>query len=120
MGGQTTVQSGGGFPGKPAQGDKRSRRWAGLFVALYGTRVRAANASARVANLGLAPGVRVLNYGTPGQASPGQGRSKGYRTVILFRRGAKAFFVYGFAKSQRANIDDDEEEQFKEAAKHVL
>jgi hypothetical protein len=28
--------------------------------------------------------------------------------------------VYGFAKSQRANIDDDEEEQFKEAAKHVL
>ena len=51
---------------------------------------------------------------------PGQGRSKGYRTIILFRRGTKAFFVYGFAKSQRANIDDDEKEQFKEAAKHVL
>jgi hypothetical protein len=28
--------------------------------------------------------------------------------------------VYGFAKSQRANINDDEEEQFKEAAKYVL
>ena len=28
--------------------------------------------------------------------------------------------MYGFAKSQRANIDDDEKEQFKEAAKHVL
>jgi hypothetical protein len=53
-------------------------------------------------------------------ARPGQGKSKGYRTIILFRRGAKAFFVYGFAKSQRANINDDEEEQFKEAAKHVL
>ena len=53
-------------------------------------------------------------------ARPGQGRSRGYRTIILFRRGAKAFFVYGFAKSQRANIDDDEKEQFKEAAKHVL
>jgi hypothetical protein len=51
---------------------------------------------------------------------PGQGKSKGYRTIILFRRGAKAFFVYGFAKSQRANIDDDEEAQFKEAAKYVL
>src|ERR1022692_1037138 len=51
---------------------------------------------------------------------PGQGRSRGYRTIILFRRGARAFFVYGFAKSKRANIDDDEEEQFKEAAKHVL
>src|SRR3979490_1941063 len=53
-------------------------------------------------------------------ARPGQGKSKGYRTIILFRRGAKAFFMYGFAKNQRANIDDDEEEQFKEAAKHVL
>ena len=53
-------------------------------------------------------------------ARPGQGRSKGYRTIVLFRRGAKAFFVYGFSKSQRANIDDDEERQFKEAAKHVL
>ena len=53
-------------------------------------------------------------------ARPGQGRSKGYRTIILFRREAKAFFVYGFSKSQRTNIDDDEEEQFKQAAKHVL
>ncbi len=53
-------------------------------------------------------------------ARPGQGRSKGYRTVILFRRGAKAFFEYGFSKSQRANINDDEEAQFKEAAKRVL
>jgi hypothetical protein len=33
-------------------------------------------------------------------ARPGQGRSKGYRTIILFRRGAKAFFVYWFAKSR--------------------
>ena len=53
-------------------------------------------------------------------ARPGKGRSKGYRTIILFRRGARAVFVYGFSKSQRANIDDDEEKQFKEAAKHVL
>jgi len=28
--------------------------------------------------------------------------------------------VYGFAKSQRANIDNQEEEQFKQAAKYVL
>jgi hypothetical protein len=53
-------------------------------------------------------------------ARPGQGRSKGYRTIIFFRRGARAFFVYGFAKSQRANINEDEEQQFKEAAKIVL
>ena len=53
-------------------------------------------------------------------ARPGRGRSKGYRTIILLRRGEKAFFVYGFSKSQRANIDDDEEQHFKETAKHVL
>ena len=53
-------------------------------------------------------------------ARPGEGKSKGYRTIILFRRGGRAVFVYGFPKSQRANISADEEEQFKEAAKHVL
>jgi hypothetical protein len=53
-------------------------------------------------------------------ARPGQGKSKGYRAIILFRRGARAFYLYGFAKSQRENIVDVEEEQFKEAAKHVL
>jgi hypothetical protein len=58
-------------------------------------------------------------------ARPGQGKSKGYRTIIFFRRDeiagrTRAFFVYGFAKSQRANLDEFEDEQFKEAAKHVL
>ena len=53
-------------------------------------------------------------------ARPGQGKSSGYRTIILFRRREKAFFVYGFSKSQRANIDADEEKEFKEAAKYVL
>jgi hypothetical protein len=58
-------------------------------------------------------------------ARPGQGKSKGYRAIVLFRRGTwpegtRAFFVYGFAKGQRANIDADEEQQFKEAGKIVL
>ncbi len=53
-------------------------------------------------------------------ARPGQGKSGGYRTIILFRQGERAVFVYGFAKSERANIDADEEKQFKQAARHVL
>jgi hypothetical protein len=53
-------------------------------------------------------------------ARRGQGKSKGYRTIIFIRSGMKAFFVYGFAKSQKANIDSVEQDQFKEAAKHVL
>jgi len=53
-------------------------------------------------------------------ARPGQGRSKGYRVIIFFRRSDKAVFVYGFSKSQRANIGNDEEQEFKDAAKIVL
>jgi hypothetical protein len=53
-------------------------------------------------------------------ARPGQGKSRGYRTIVLFRQRQRAFFVYGFPKSARDNIRKDEEDEFKEAAKHVL
>jgi hypothetical protein len=53
-------------------------------------------------------------------ARPGQGKSGGYRAVIAFRQRDRAVFMYGFAKSARANIAPDEEREFKEAAKHVL
>ena len=49
-------------------------------------------------------------------ARPGQGRSGGYRTLILYHQAHRAFFVYGFAK----NISDEEEAAFKKAARHVL
>ena len=41
-------------------------------------------------------------------ARKGGGRSGGFRTIVLFRRGELAFFVYGFAKSDRANLRRDE------------
>ena len=53
-------------------------------------------------------------------ARHGQGKSKGYRAIILLQKRYRAFFVYGFAKSERANISQDEEVQFKKMAKHVL
>jgi hypothetical protein len=53
-------------------------------------------------------------------ARPGRGKSSGFRTIILYRTAERAFFVYGFAKSDRDNIDDDEEANFKKAAEHVL
>ena len=53
-------------------------------------------------------------------ARPGGSKSKGYRSIVLFRKGERAFFVYGFAKSDLGNIRDDEEEQFKKAARLVL
>ena len=41
-------------------------------------------------------------------ARPGQGKSGGVRAIVLFRRGELAFFVYGFAKSDRENLRHDE------------
>jgi hypothetical protein len=41
-------------------------------------------------------------------ARSGQGRSGGYRMLIAYRRGARAVFLYGFAKRERDNIDPDE------------
>jgi len=53
-------------------------------------------------------------------ARQGGGKSKGYRTIVMYRQGEKAFFVFGFSKSELANIRDDEAAQFKKAAKHIL
>jgi hypothetical protein len=53
-------------------------------------------------------------------AKPGQGRSGSYRAVVLFCEGERAFFVYGFAKSDRGNLREDEKAQFKKMAGHVL
>ncbi len=41
-------------------------------------------------------------------ARAGQGKSGGFRSIILYRRGDKAFFVHGFAKKDKDNIDSKE------------
>ncbi|MDO8207515.1 MAG: type II toxin-antitoxin system RelE/ParE family toxin [Gallionella sp.] len=53
-------------------------------------------------------------------ARPGEGKSKGYRSIVIFCKGELSFFVYGFSKSELGNIREDEEEQFKKMARHVL
>ena len=50
-------------------------------------------------------------------ARPNEGKSGGYRAIILYRQGDKAFFIYGFRKSERENINEVEERAFKELAK---
>ena len=53
-------------------------------------------------------------------ARPGEGKAKGYRSLVVFRKGDRAFFVYGFPKNELGNIRDDEAEQLKKAAKSIL
>ena len=47
-------------------------------------------------------------------ARTGQGRASGYRLLIAYRSGKRAVFLYGFAKSERDNIEADELETLKE------
>jgi len=53
-------------------------------------------------------------------ARPGQGRSGGYRTLIAYRSGEFAVFLFGFAKSDRANIDAEELETLHAIASQWL
>src|ERR1035437_3114711 len=41
-------------------------------------------------------------------ARAGRGRSGGYRLLVAWRGGERAVFLYGFAKRERENIDEDE------------
>ncbi|EAA1960297.1 type II toxin-antitoxin system RelE/ParE family toxin [Escherichia coli] len=50
----------------------------------------------------------------------GGGKSGGYRTIIFYRVGMRAFFVYAYAKNERENITATEESTFRKAAPHVL
>ena len=53
-------------------------------------------------------------------ARPSEGKSGGFRSIVLFRSGDKAFFVYGFPKSARGNIRADELKGFRMLAAEML
>ena len=46
----------------------------------------------------------------------GRGRSSGYRMLVAYRCGDLAVFLYGFAKKERDNIEDDELESLRNIA----
>ncbi|WP_409994389.1 type II toxin-antitoxin system RelE/ParE family toxin [Sphingobium sp. AEW010] len=53
-------------------------------------------------------------------ARTGQGKSGGYRTLILFRQGDRAIFAFGFAKSAQANISKADLALLRDAASEAL
>ncbi len=50
----------------------------------------------------------------------GRGKSGGVRALLVFKVGNQAFFVYGFAKNARANINAVELKALKHLAKELL
>lgn len=53
-------------------------------------------------------------------ARTNEGKTGGFRSIVLFRSGDKAFFVYGFPKSERDNIRKDELKGFKILANELF
>lgn len=53
-------------------------------------------------------------------ARQGEGKSGGFRTIILFRVRERAFFVHAFAKNEQDNIRDDELAAFKMLAAEMM
>ena len=53
-------------------------------------------------------------------ARQGHGKIGGYRSLILFKHGSRAFVVYAFAKSNRENIDRHELQVYRETARFYL
>lgn len=53
-------------------------------------------------------------------ARAGQGKSGGYRTMILFKAGTRAFFVHGFAKNEKDNIEPEDLIAFRKLAARML
>jgi hypothetical protein len=53
-------------------------------------------------------------------ARQGEGKSVGYRVIVFFRSEERTFFVYGFAKSVKDNINQRELRIFKKRSKNSL
>jgi len=53
-------------------------------------------------------------------ALPGQGKRGGARTIVATKLAGRWFFLYGFGKNERANIDKDELKMLQEVAKELL
>jgi hypothetical protein len=51
---------------------------------------------------------------------PGRGKRGSTRTLVAFKSGEEAFFIYGFMKSDRANISGKELKALKLLAKELF
>lgn len=53
-------------------------------------------------------------------ARKGEGKRSGFRTIVVFQKGNRTIFIYGFPKNQRDNINEQEERALKELAQDLL
>jgi len=94
------------------------------FIKKWMQRERVTNAMLLQAIRDLEAGLSATNLGSGlfkvRMARKGQGKSGGYRTLIVYRQDDRAIVVYGFKKSAQDNITNDELVFFKEFATTLL
>ncbi len=49
-----------------------------------------------------------------------EGKSGGFRSIVVYRESDKAIFVYGFSKNEKDNLDKEELKYFKKLAKDLF
>ena len=50
----------------------------------------------------------------------GQGKRGGYRVLLAYKQDKHVFFLYGFAKNEKDNINDEQKGAFLDLAKYFL
>lgn len=53
-------------------------------------------------------------------ARPGQGKRGGHRTLVAFKKDDRSVFVFGFSKSECANINEQDEKKYRELSQFYL
>jgi len=53
-------------------------------------------------------------------AKEGEGKSGGHRSILAYVKSDKTFFMYGFEKSSRDNIKENEKRDYKKLAKEYI
>ncbi|MCL2101660.1 MAG: type II toxin-antitoxin system RelE/ParE family toxin [Fibromonadales bacterium] len=68
-------------------------------------------------------GSGIVNYGEglhKVRIAKDKGKSSGYRTIIVHKKGFRSFVVYGFEKNEKANISDNEKTFLKNYGMSLL
>ena len=92
---------------------RQARRDAGFGAVRCGSACRSGSGECR-------PGRRRHQAAHRRKGEEGEGRSGGFRAIVLFRRDERAFFVHGFAKSDRENLRRDELGALRELARELF
>jgi hypothetical protein len=84
-----------------------------------GFRAPTESALARIGDI-QSPYSELAMYSTKCYIGHQERKSGGFRTLVATNKGNKWFFVFGFPKNLRSNIDKDEEVALKKLASHLL